>query len=184
MQEMSHLAYHDFLTGLPNRMLLVERLTQAIGMAKRHGKQIALLFMDIDYFKKINDCFGHAVGDQLLCEVAAEIVSCVRGTDTVSRHGGDEFVVLLTELEESNDAVLIARKIRGRFSLPRLIDGHELQVSLSIGISVYPEDGVSADSLMRHADKAMYSVKGSGRNRYQFSHDIYEKKHAALDSGC
>ncbi len=170
MEKMNHLAQHDFLTGLPNRMLLRERLTQAIGMAIRHSKQLALLFLDLDEFKQINDTHGHGVGDHLLQDVAAEVKACVRGTDTVSRHGGDEFVILLSEIEERQDAIHVAEKLLAQFALPRTIDGHELQVNLSIGISVYPENGVDAETLMHNADTAMYTTKGNGRNSYQFFH--------------
>lgn len=168
MEKMNHLAQHDFLTGLPNRMLLTERLTQAIGMADRHSKQLALLFLDLDYFKQINDSYGHGVGDHLLQEVAAEVEACVRGTDTVSRHGGDEFVILLSEIEERQDAIHVAEKLLAQFAMPRIIDGHELQVNLSIGISVYPENGADVETLMHNADTAMYTTKGNGRNSYQF----------------
>lgn len=169
-QKMSHLAQHDCLTGLPNRMLLTDRLTHAIGMAKRHDKKIALLFVDLDRFKQVNDSFGHAVGDRLLKAVAADLESCVRDTDTVSRHGGDEFVVLLSEIEERQDAIHIADKLLAKSERPYLIEGHTLRVTLSIGISVYPEDGIDADSLMHHADTAMYAAKDAGRNTFQFSH--------------
>ncbi|MCS3902657.1 diguanylate cyclase (GGDEF)-like protein/PAS domain S-box-containing protein [Methylohalomonas lacus] len=170
MQKMHHLAQHDFLTGLPNRVLLMDRLAQAIGMAKRHHKQIALLFLDLDNFKQINDSFGHAAGDHLLQEVAADIVACVRMTDTVSRHGGDEFVIILTEIGEIQDSVQVAEKLLARFAQPRVIDGHELQITLSIGISLYPENGLDADTLIRNADTAMYATKESSPNSYQFFH--------------
>lgn len=173
MQEMSHHAQHDFLTGLPNRMLLTERLTQAIGMADRHRKQLALLFLDLDFFKQINDSYGHSVGDHLLQEVAAEIESCVRATDTVSRHGGDEFVILLTEIEARQDAIQVAEKLLARFAEPRVIDGHELEIHVSMGISVYPENGLDAETLMHNADTAMYNTKGNGRNSYQFFQRVY-----------
>lgn len=169
-QRMSHLAQHDSLTSLPNRVLLMERLTQALGMANRHGKQLALLFMDLDDFKHINDSYGHAVGDQLLREVAEDIRACVRTTDTVSRLGGDEFVILLTEIEALRDSVQVAEKLLARFALPRKLDGHDIRVSLSIGISVYPENGLEAGALIRNADAAMYQAKKYGRNRYQ----VYE----------
>jgi len=168
MDKMSHLAQHDYLTGLPNRALLMERLCHAIGMAKRHRKQIALLFLDLDFFKKVNDVFGHAIGDRLLRDVAAKISSCVRGTDMVSRHGGDEFVILLTEIEQRQDAAQVADKVLAGFAAPQRIDGHEFPITLSIGISVYPEDGRDADTLMRRADTAMYRTKENGRNSYQF----------------
>jgi diguanylate cyclase (GGDEF)-like protein/PAS domain S-box-containing protein len=166
MQKMSHLAQHDGLTGLPNRVLLTERLNQALGLAKRQHKQVALLFLDMDNFKQVNDIFGHSVGDQLLQDVAASMVTCVRETDTVSRHGGDEFVILLSQIEGIDDAVRVAEKLLARFALPRTIAGHELQVALSIGISVYPENGVDADTLMRNADTAMYTSKNNSRISY------------------
>lgn len=173
MKKLNHLAQHDFLTGLPNRMLLMERLTQAIGMANRRSKQLALLFLDLDYFKQINDSFGHRVGDHLLQEVAAEIEACVRSTDTVSRHGGDEFVILLTEIDGGQDAIYVAEKLLAQFALPRIIDGHKLHVNMSIGISVYPENGTDAETLMHNADTAMYSTKGNGRNSYRFFQPVH-----------
>lgn len=168
IQKMSYHAQHDFLTGLPNRMLLLERLTHAIGMANRHSKRIALLFLDLDGFKPINDTYGHAFGDHLLQSVAEDLGSCVRTTDTVSRHGGDEFVILLTEIEEKQDAAQIAEKVLSRFAAPRTIDGIDIQVALSIGIAVYPENGTDADIMMHNADIAMYAIKANGRNNYQF----------------
>tara|TARA_R110002049_G_scaffold71546_2_gene184205 strand:+ start:2178 stop:3359 length:1182 start_codon:yes stop_codon:yes gene_type:complete len=174
-EKMSHQAHHDSLTGLPNRLLLMERLTQAIGMAKRQQKQIAVLFLDLDYFKQINDSYGHAVGDDLLQEVAAEILSCVRATDTVSRIGGDEFVILLTQVEAMQDAAHIAEKLLAKFALPRFIDGRELQIGLSIGISSYPENGQDAETLMHNADTAMYTTKSNGRNNYQVYHQEQEQ---------
>jgi diguanylate cyclase (GGDEF)-like protein/PAS domain S-box-containing protein len=170
VEKMSHLAQHDSLTGLPNRVLLMERLTQAIGMASRHSKQLALLFLDLDHFKSVNDTFGHAIGDQLLQDVAADIVACVRATDTVCRQGGDEFIILLTQIEEIHDSAQVAEKLLARFAQPRIIDGHEIHVSLSIGISVYPENGLDAETLMQNADTAMYLAKENGRNTYQFSY--------------
>lgn len=181
IQEMSYLAQHDFLTGLPNRVLLLERLTQAIGLAHRHHKRISVLFLDLDYFKQINDTFGHTAGDNLLRVIAADIVDCVRATDTVTRHGGDEFVILLTEIEESQDAARVAEKLLSRFSTARIVDGHEFQLTLSIGISVYPEDGDDGDTLMWHADSAMYSAKAIGRNNYQFCHPAQQHSNATCD---
>lgn len=168
IRDMDHRAQHDFLTGLPNRLLMAERLAHAIGMAKRHHKQIALLFLDLDKFKQINDTLGHAVGDQLLKELSTDIVNCVRFTDTVSRHGGDEFVILLTEIEEKMDAAHIAEKLLARFAKSHEIEGHQLTVSPSIGISIYPEDGDDANTLMHNADAAMYLAKKGGRNNYKF----------------
>jgi diguanylate cyclase (GGDEF)-like protein/PAS domain S-box-containing protein len=166
--KMTHLAQHDFLTGLPNRMLLTERLSQAIGLAYRNISQVALLFIDVDYFKHINDSLGHAVGDELLKSVAERLVSCVRATDTVCRQGGDEFVILLTEIERPQDAAVTAEKLFNAFSEPHHIGVHELHVSLSMGISVYPGDGDTADVLMQNADAAMYHAKLLGRNNFQF----------------
>ena len=166
--KMSHLAQHDFLTGLPNRVLLTERLSHAIGMAHRHHKRVALLFLDLDYFKHINDSLGHAIGDQLLQAVAERLAACVRATDTVCRQGGDEFVILLTEIEQPQDAAHVAEKLRAAFAVPQLVDGHEFHVSSSMGISVYPDDGIDADTVMQNADTAMYHAKASGRNNYQF----------------
>ncbi len=165
---MAHLAQHDFLTGLPNRVLLTERCSQAIGQANRHRKQVGLLFLDLDFFKRINDSLGHAVGDQLLQSVAERLVASVRATDTVCRQGGDEFVILLAEIEQPLDATYVAEKLLAAFALPHLIEGHELHVSLSIGISIYPDDGNNVDSVMQNADTAMFHAKANGRNKYQF----------------
>lgn len=167
-QKMSHLAQHDFLTGLPNRLLLMERLSQAIGLAQRHHKQVALLFLDLDYFKHINDSLGHAVGDQLLQSVAHRLRAGVRSTDTVCRQGGDEFVILLTDIEQLEDVAHIAEKLLATLAAPQHIGGHELHVTLSIGISIYPDDGSDVDTVIQNADTAMYHAKASGRNNYQF----------------
>jgi diguanylate cyclase (GGDEF)-like protein/PAS domain S-box-containing protein len=166
--KMTHLAQHDFLTDLPNRALLTDRLSQAIGLAHRHRKRVALLFVDLDGFKSINDSLGHAIGDQLLRSVAARLMTCVRGTDTVFRQGGDEFVILLTEIEQPQDAAHVAENIYVAFTVPHQVDEYELRVSLSIGISVYPDDGVNGDIVMRNADTAMFHAKASGRDNYQF----------------
>ncbi|WP_189612168.1 diguanylate cyclase domain-containing protein [Saccharospirillum salsuginis] len=182
MEEMSHLSQHDILTGLPNRILLRERLTQAIGMAHRHGNNMAVMFLDLDHFKPINDAYGHAVGDQLLRDAASEITACLRTTDTVSRHGGDEFLILLSEIKARTDAVQIARKILDRFAQPRVLDGHDVQVSLSIGISVFPEDGQDPDTLIHNADTAMYASKQKGRNQFQFCDPMQQSGSAPPDS--
>jgi diguanylate cyclase (GGDEF)-like protein/PAS domain S-box-containing protein len=165
---MSHLAQHDSLTDLPNRVLLSDRLSQAVAMAQRNATRLALLFLDIDHFKGINDALGHAVGDRLLQSVAQRLLACVRSPDTVSRQGGDEFVVLLSEVAHTRDAALIAEKMSRALLLPHRIEPHELHVTVSIGIATYPEDGTDAEALMRHADSAMYHAKDSGRNNYQF----------------
>lgn len=165
--KMAYMAQHDFLTGLPNRALLTDRLVQSIALAKRHGKKVALLFVDLDRFKQVNDSLGHAVGDQLLQSVAKRMEACIRHSDTVSRSGGDEFVVLLTEVEELQDASLIAEKMMKAMAKPHRIDGHRLHVTLSIGISLFPDDGKEVETVLRNADTAMYHAKKSGRNKYQ-----------------
>jgi diguanylate cyclase (GGDEF)-like protein/PAS domain S-box-containing protein len=165
---MAYLAQHDSLTRLPNRLLLSDRIAQAISLADRSGNAIALMFLDLDHFKYINDSLGHAAGDQLLQMVAQRLSACVRNTDTVSRNGGDEFVVLLAEGRDMQDASVIAHKIIAALSAPYSIDQHELHVTCSIGISVYPADADSAEELMKNADTAMYHAKEVGRNNYQF----------------
>ena len=167
-QKMLHMAQHDFLTGLANRALLTERLTRAIGLAQRKEKQVALLFVDLDNFKQINDTLGHAIGDKLLQSVANRMTEVVRATDTVCRQGGDEFVVLLTEIEQHQDAAQVAEKLIAAFALPHIIHECEIDVTLSIGVSVYPDDGNDVESLFQHADAAMYRAKTAGRNNYQF----------------
>ena len=167
-QKMAHLAHHDFLTDLPNRMLLSDRVANAIALARRHGKQCAVLFLDLDRFKHINDSLGHPIGDELLQSVAQRVVAWVRGSDTVSRQGGDEFVVLLSEIEHAEDAARSAEKILLALAAPHSIAEKELHITASIGISVYPEDGRDAETLIRCADTAMYHAKNKGRNNYQF----------------
>lgn len=167
-QKMAYLAQHDALTGLPNRALLTDRLQQAIVMAKRHRGQGALLYLDIDSFKHINDSLGHAMGDAVLESVAKRLTASVRATDSVSRQGGDEFVVLLSEIERTQDAALVAEKLLAEFTRPQYVDGQELHVTLSIGISVFPNDGDREEDLLQQADTAMYHAKARGRNSYQF----------------
>jgi diguanylate cyclase (GGDEF)-like protein/PAS domain S-box-containing protein len=162
-----HLAQHDFLTDLPNRMLLNERLTQAIDLASRSSHHLAVLFLDLDGFKHINDSLGHVIGDALLQSVAAQLVKCVRRSDTVSRQGGDEFVVLLSEIEHADDAIDSAERIIAALVAPHHIAQHHLHVTVSIGISIYPHDGADAETLIKSADIAMYQAKKHGRNNYQ-----------------
>jgi diguanylate cyclase (GGDEF)-like protein/PAS domain S-box-containing protein len=166
--QMAHSAEHDFLTGMPNRMLLNDRVNQAIGYAQRHGRKIAVLFLDLDGFKHINDSLGHPTGDKLLQSIAKRLVDCVRGSDTVSRQGGDEFVVLLTEVAQPQDAAITARRMLQTVAQAHSINLHELHVTTSIGVSVYPDDGQDAETLIKNADTAMYQAKENGRQSYQF----------------
>jgi diguanylate cyclase (GGDEF)-like protein len=160
----SHMAKHDVLTNLPNRLLLTDRLSQAIALAQRHGRQLAVLYLDLDQFKRINDSLGHAVGDLLLQSVARRLLACVRGSDTVCRQGGDEFVVLLAEVATVGDAALTAQKLITALARPHRIAGHRLHVTVSIGMSFYPDDGTDAEMLIKNADTAMYYAKRNGRN--------------------
>jgi diguanylate cyclase (GGDEF)-like protein/PAS domain S-box-containing protein len=164
---MSHQAQHDFLTGLPNRLLLTDRLAQAIALSRRHGNRVALLFLDLDRFKPVNDSLGHAIGDKLLQSVAQRLTTCVRATDTICRLGGDEFVVLLSEIEQVGAATHCAEKLLAALELPHLIAGHEVHVTVSIGISVCPDDGRDAEAMLKNADTAMYHAKKMGRDNYQ-----------------
>ena len=166
--QMTHSAHHDFLSGLPNRILLNDRVGQAIASASRHMKKLAVLFLDLDGFKHINDSLGHPTGDKLLQSIAKRLVECVRSSDTVSRQGGDEFVVLLLDVEEPEDAALAARKILQAVAEAHPIDRHDLCVTASIGVSVYPDDGLDAETLIKNADTAMYQAKENGRQSYQF----------------
>jgi diguanylate cyclase (GGDEF)-like protein/PAS domain S-box-containing protein len=166
--ELSHRAQHDFLTDLPNRALLTDRITQAISFAARYSKQLAVMFVDLDNFKKINDSLGHAIGDKLLQSVASRLVACVRRSDTVGRQGGDEFVVLLSQVEHGEDAVFIARKILSSLGASYSIDQKHLDINASIGVSTYPGDGQDAETLVHKADTAMYDAKKLGRNNCQF----------------
>jgi diguanylate cyclase (GGDEF)-like protein len=166
--QITHTAEHDSLTGLPNRALLSDRLGQAMGFARRHHKQVAVLFLDLDGFKHINDSLGHPIGDRLLQSVSQRLVGCARGTDTVSRQGGDEFVVLLAELTSSEDASTAAARILAVVAEPHAIDDHELHITTSIGISVFPDDGLDVETLIKNADTAMYQAKDNGRHSFQY----------------
>lgn len=167
-RRLSYLARHDYLTDLANRMLLNERLNQCITLASRHARRLAILFLDLDHFKHINDSLGHSVGDELLKEVARRLTRCVRQSDTVSRQGGDEFVVLLSEIDAAQDAATAAENIRRAIAEPYRIGGHALHLAASIGISLFPDDGRDGETLFKRADTAMYHAKASGRNNSQF----------------
>ncbi len=168
MLEMSHLAQHDVLTDLPNRLMLKDRLAQAIAMALRNQHQLAVLFLDLDGFKHINDSLGHSVGDKLLQAVATRLSSCVRKSDTVSRQGGDEFVILLPEVTHAADAAISAAKIIGELKKAFIIGEQNLCVTASVGISTYPDNGEDPEMLIKNADTAMYHAKQNGRGNYQF----------------
>jgi diguanylate cyclase (GGDEF)-like protein/PAS domain S-box-containing protein len=164
----AYLAQHDALSGLANRVLLNDRLSYAITAAKRHSGKLAVLFIDVDRFKQINDSVGHVIGDSLLQSVAQRLLACVRNSDTVGRFGGDEFVVVLSELAHSADAAISADKLLDALSLPYNIDAHSIHITASIGIATYPDDALDADTLLKHADVAMYHAKENGRNQHHF----------------
>jgi diguanylate cyclase (GGDEF)-like protein/PAS domain S-box-containing protein len=166
--EMKHSAQHDLVTNLPNRLLLNDRITQAIAMARRQNRPIALIYLDLDRFKCINDSLGHVTGDKLLQSVSRRLLTSVRASDTVSRQGGDEFIILLSEITYPEHATTSARKILLSLNAPHSIGGQDLNIDGSIGISVYPEDGEDAETLINNADMAMYHAKESGRNNIQF----------------
>src|SRR5450631_1444830 len=166
--KMSYLAQHDSLTDLPNRVLLNDRLSEAIALSRRYRRQLALLFLDLDRFKHINDSLGHIVGDGLLQSVGRRLFTCVRSSDTVSRLGGDEFVVLLWEVKHAQDAAITADKILQALREPHQIMQHELHITGSIGIVTFPDDGTDPETLLKKADVAMYHAKDTGRDSYQF----------------
>jgi diguanylate cyclase (GGDEF)-like protein/PAS domain S-box-containing protein len=166
--QMSHQAEHDSLTGLPNRWLLNDRTNQAIVLASRHNGRIGVLFLDLDGFKHINDSLGHETGDKLLQSVGNRLLQCVRSADTVSRQGGDEFVILLSEVQHPQDAAIAAKRMLEAIAEPHVIGSHDLHVTASIGLSIYPDDGLDAGSLVKNADTAMYQAKENGRQGYQF----------------
>jgi diguanylate cyclase (GGDEF)-like protein/PAS domain S-box-containing protein len=166
--QMTHSAQYDLVTNLPNRLLLNDRITQSISLARRQNRPIAVLFLDLDRFKYINDSLGHATGDKLLQSVSKRLLAGVRASDTVSRQGGDEFVILLSEITYPEDAATSANKILHALSGPHSIEGQDLHIDGSIGISVYPEDGEDAETLIKNADTAMYHAKENGRNNFQF----------------
>ena len=164
----AYLAQHDALTGLPNRALLRDRLDQALAHATRQGKRIALMFLDLDRFKTINDSLGHVTGDKLLQGVAGRLRQCIRETDTVSRQGGDEFIIVLTDIDSPDEAGRVAAKILDQLDPAFDVDGQQLRTSFSIGVALFPEDGPNPETLMKNADTAMYHAKESGRNTYRF----------------
>jgi diguanylate cyclase (GGDEF)-like protein/PAS domain S-box-containing protein len=167
-ERMRHMAQHDPLTGLPNRVLLYDRIGRAIAQARSDRGTVAVLFLDLDYFKDINDSFGHQAGDRVLRMAGRRLLRCLRVADSIGRLGGDEFAVCLSGRTEPGDAISVADKILRALSKPFVLNEHRLNVSVSIGISVYPDDGADTESLMRAADLAMYNAKARGRSNYQF----------------
>jgi diguanylate cyclase (GGDEF)-like protein len=168
-EQVEYQAYHDSLTGLPNRLLFRDRITVALAHAKRTGRLSAVMFLDLDQFKLVNDTLGHTVGDRLLQAIGARLVTCMRAEDTVARMGGDEFTVLLADIADRRGAALVAQKVLEAVRHPVTIDEHELYVTTSIGISVFPDEGTDAESLLKNADRAMYGAKERGRDNYQFA---------------
>lgn len=165
-QQLEHIAHYDVLTGLPNRVLLADRLQQAMIQSQRHGQSLAVVFLDLDGFKAVNDRHGHAIGDQLLITVGSRMKTALREGDTLARIGGDEFVTLLVDLEHPRDYELVLTRLLQAAADPVMVGESVLHVSASIGVTVYPQDGADADQLMRHADQAMYQAKQAGKNRY------------------
>jgi len=169
---MSYMAQHDALTELPNRLLMTDRLNQAISQAQRNRQQLAVMFVDIDHFKQINDQFGHAAGDEILRQVAQAMRWSIRASDTVSRLGGDEFLIILPDVSGATGAAEVAERILGALATPIPFGEHRIAVSLSIGIALYPGDARGPDDLIRRADAAMYRVKTSGRNHFRLYDEL------------
>jgi diguanylate cyclase (GGDEF)-like protein/PAS domain S-box-containing protein len=169
-------AYHDVLTNLPNRKLFMDRLSQALTRCRRYGKSLAVMFVDLDHFKTINDTLGHTAGDELLLEMSRRLRACIRDDDTVARLGGDEFTIILSELRQPEDAANVAEKILHSIEQPLTIAETPIEVSASIGIALYPVDGHDAEALLRNADSAMYRAKEAGRNTYQLCTDEMKRR--------
>lgn len=171
LERLQYLAYYDGLTGLPNRRLFLDRLDLSLSQARRDKHMLAVIFIDLDKFKQINDTLGHKVGDEVLVAVTTCMKGCLREGDTLARLGGDEFTVILPVISHPDAASNVANKFLDCYARPLVIDGHELHITASIGISIFPNDGENADSLLKHADTAMYRVKGAGRNGYSHHGD-------------
>jgi len=166
-ETIKQLAYHDSLTGLPNRRLFTDRLNMAITHAERNKHKVAMILLDLDQFKGVNDTLGHSVGDELLQVVGGRLVNLLRKNDTVARMGGDEFMLILPAIARQGDAAIVAMKILEAFREPFVFDEHELRITISIGIAIYPNDGDDAGALVKNADIAMYCAKSQGRDSYQ-----------------
>ena len=167
-EELEYVATHDFLTNLPNRVLFLDRLQQAVVRTMRSGDIGALFFLDLDRFKNVNDNLGHHVGDDLLKQVSERLLRVSRASDTLARLGGDEFTLVVEGLDDASQLAVIAEKILQAFAKPFTLDSYKLEISVSIGISVFPKDSSDTNELIKHADTAMYSAKESGRNTYRF----------------
>jgi len=174
-RQMSHLAQHDVLTGLPNRLLFDDRLAEAIAMAHRRHKPLGVLFLDIDGFKDLNDSLGHAAGDQLLQSVGARLGDSLRQSDTVSRYGGDEFVIVLSEIEHATHAATVATKLLDAIAGPHRVGSLDVSVTASLGLSLYPEHGLDANTLIAKADAAMYAAKRAGPGNLQLATEIQHR---------
>jgi diguanylate cyclase (GGDEF)-like protein/PAS domain S-box-containing protein len=172
-EQMEYQAYHDALTGLPNRLLFRDRISVALAHARRSSRASAVMFLDLDQFKLVNDTLGHTVGDRMLQVIAARIVTCVRADDTVARMGGDEFTILLGDLNDRKGAAAVAQKVLEALRYPVTLDEHELYLTTSIGIAIFPEDGADAETLLKNADRAMYRAKELGRDNYQFATAVH-----------
>jgi len=166
--KIEHQAYHDTLTGLPNRQLFLDRLTQAAQRAKRNNSKFAVLFIDLDDFKRVNDSFGHVAGDGLLVEIARRLGACARGEDTVARLGGDEFTMIMEKIHDHNEPAKVAQRVIDSVTTPFPWSGENIYATVSIGVAMFPEDGATADDLLKNADLAMYNVKDVGKNKYLF----------------
>lgn len=179
--ELQHQTTHDHLTDLPNRFFLVDRFTSALEYARRHGCYVAVLFLDLDNFKRVNDSLGHAAGDALLQQVAQRLKGSLRANDTVARHGGDEFTIIASDLDDSENVLVVLHKLHTAFERPVIVSAQEIYITFSIGIALYPHDGDHIDDLLHHADVAMYQAKSSGPNQYRFyASDMNARGHELL----
>jgi len=167
-EKIAHLAHYDLITDLPNRTLFYDRLEHAIAQARRYKQRVAVLFLDLDGFKKVNDNFGHQVGDGLLKGVATRLNENTRGMDTVARVGGDEFIFILNDIEHADNAAVVAKKVVDALAQPFIIKKNICMIGGSIGISIFPDDSVNAETLVKQADEAMYLAKNNGKNNFQF----------------
>ena len=172
-----HMAHHDSLCDLPNRLLMYDRLSDAMARSRRNKQQLALLLFDLDDFKRVNDSYGHEAGDKLLRKIAERLLHCARECDTVARLGGDEFVVIIEQLTDARDAAVVAQKVLDAMQEPVCLDGHNIQITCSIGLALYPRDAGTLDGLMKAADSAMYESKRGGKNNFQFYTDVRRQTH-------